>query len=163
MVRPGDTKLRQFEGYNTFEDRGRNEYIEAKPFVTGETLILAPEIPSGASPFRPCPANCSCSTAATWPRTAGSSPGRCSDPDDRQGGRVGGSSEHHAQLDADARHRLLAGGLPPVAEEGRGNQTRQERLGARDGVGLRSHGRRHAVERRKALSSRGASTCVTGK
>ncbi len=26
-TKPGDTKLRQFEGYTTFEDRGRNEYV----------------------------------------------------------------------------------------------------------------------------------------
>jgi endoglucanase len=43
VVKPGDTKIRQFEGYNTFEDRGRNEYVDAKPIATGRSLVLAPE------------------------------------------------------------------------------------------------------------------------
>jgi endoglucanase len=45
VVKPAGTKLRQFEGYNTFEDRGRNEYVEARPVASGKTLVLAPEDP----------------------------------------------------------------------------------------------------------------------
>jgi endoglucanase len=44
-TRSGDTKIRQFEGYNTFDDRGRNEYVEAHPVAVGKTLVLAPEDP----------------------------------------------------------------------------------------------------------------------
>ncbi len=44
-TKPGDTKIRQFEGYSTFDDRGRNEYVEAHPIASGKTLILAPEDP----------------------------------------------------------------------------------------------------------------------
>lgn len=45
VVRSGETKIRQFEGYNTFEDRGRNEYVEPRPFAAGRRLVLAPEDP----------------------------------------------------------------------------------------------------------------------
>jgi len=45
VTKPGDTKIRQFEGYTTFDDRGRNEYVEAQPVATGQTLVLAPEDP----------------------------------------------------------------------------------------------------------------------
>jgi endoglucanase len=44
-TKPGDTKIRQFEGYSTFDDRGRNEYVEAHPVAAGRTLVLAPEDP----------------------------------------------------------------------------------------------------------------------
>ncbi len=44
-TKPADTKIPQFEGYNTFEDRGLNEYVEPKPFAVGQTLVLAPEDP----------------------------------------------------------------------------------------------------------------------
>ena len=44
-VKPADTKIRQFEGYTTFDDRGREEYVEAGPVATGKTLVLAPEDP----------------------------------------------------------------------------------------------------------------------
>ena len=44
-IKPGDTKIRQFEGYSTFDDRGRNEYVEAQPVAAGKTLVLAPEDP----------------------------------------------------------------------------------------------------------------------
>ena len=44
-VKPADTKVRQFEGYTTFEDRGRKEYVEPDPVATGKTLVLAPEDP----------------------------------------------------------------------------------------------------------------------
>ena len=42
-TKPGATKMRQFEGYSTFDDRGRNEYPEAHPIAVGKTLVLAPE------------------------------------------------------------------------------------------------------------------------
>jgi len=42
---PAAAKITQFEGYSTFDDRGRNEYVEADPFATGKTLVLAPEDP----------------------------------------------------------------------------------------------------------------------
>ena len=45
VTKPGNTKISQFEGYSTFDDRGRNEYVEAQPVATGQTLVLAPEDP----------------------------------------------------------------------------------------------------------------------
>jgi endoglucanase len=45
VVKPGDTKIRQFEGYTTFEDRGRNEYLEPAPVAAGKTLVLAADDP----------------------------------------------------------------------------------------------------------------------
>jgi endoglucanase len=44
-VKPAATKIRQFEGYSTFDDRGRNEYVEADPVAVGKTFVLAPEDP----------------------------------------------------------------------------------------------------------------------
>jgi hypothetical protein len=44
-VRPAETRIRQFQGYTTFEDRGRGEYVEPAPLATGKTLVLAPEDP----------------------------------------------------------------------------------------------------------------------
>jgi endoglucanase len=44
-TRSADTKIRQFEGYSTFDDRGRNEYVEAHPVARGKTFVLAPEAP----------------------------------------------------------------------------------------------------------------------
>ena len=44
-VKPADTQLRQFAGFSTFDDRGRNEYVEPKPIAEGSTLILASEDP----------------------------------------------------------------------------------------------------------------------
>jgi endoglucanase len=44
-VRPAATQIRQFAGHSTFDDRGRGEYVEADPFATGKTLVLAPEDP----------------------------------------------------------------------------------------------------------------------
>jgi endoglucanase len=44
-IRPGDTKIVQYEGYTTFDDRGRNEYPEARPVATGRTFVFAPEDP----------------------------------------------------------------------------------------------------------------------
>ena len=44
-VKPADTQIRQYEGYTTFDDRGRNEYVEPKPFAAGKAFVLAPEDP----------------------------------------------------------------------------------------------------------------------
>ena len=45
ITKPGDSKIPQFEGYTTFDNRGRNEYVEAQPVATGQTFVLAPEDP----------------------------------------------------------------------------------------------------------------------
>jgi endoglucanase len=44
-VKSADTKIPQFAGHSTFDDRGRSEYIEPKPIATGKILIMAPEDP----------------------------------------------------------------------------------------------------------------------
>jgi len=44
-TKSADTKIRQFEGYSTFDDRGRNEYLEARPVAAGKSFVLAPEDP----------------------------------------------------------------------------------------------------------------------
>jgi hypothetical protein len=44
-ARPAAAKPRQFQGYLTFEDRGRGEYLEPGPFASGKTLVLAPDDP----------------------------------------------------------------------------------------------------------------------
>jgi hypothetical protein len=45
QVKPADTQVRQFEGYSTFDDRGRKEYVEPAPMAVGRTLVLAPDDP----------------------------------------------------------------------------------------------------------------------
>jgi endoglucanase len=42
-VRPLSQKIPQFNGYSTFDDRGRNEFLVPQPLVTCKTLVLAPE------------------------------------------------------------------------------------------------------------------------
>jgi endoglucanase len=42
---PAATRLRQYAGHSTFDDRGRREYVEPEPIATGRTLVLAPEDP----------------------------------------------------------------------------------------------------------------------
>ena len=44
-VKPASTQIRQFEGYSTFDDRGRNEYVEPEPVAVGKTFVLAAEDP----------------------------------------------------------------------------------------------------------------------
>ncbi len=44
-VRPAQSQIRQFAGHSTFDDRGREEYVEPKPIERGRTLVLAPEDP----------------------------------------------------------------------------------------------------------------------
>ncbi len=45
VVKPSAEKIPQFAGHNTFDDRGRNEFIEHEPIAKGKTFILAPEDP----------------------------------------------------------------------------------------------------------------------
>jgi endoglucanase len=44
-VRPLAQKLPQFNGYSTFDDRGRNEFLVPDPLERCRTLVLAPEDP----------------------------------------------------------------------------------------------------------------------
>jgi endoglucanase len=44
-VRPLTEKIPQFNGYSTFDDRGRNEFLVPDPLAKCRTLILAPEDP----------------------------------------------------------------------------------------------------------------------
>lgn len=44
-IEPISTKIPQFEGYTTFDDRGRGEYIDSKPLTSGKSIALAPEDP----------------------------------------------------------------------------------------------------------------------
>ena len=44
-VRPLAQKIPQYNGYSTFEDRGRNEFLVPEPLATCRTLALAPEDP----------------------------------------------------------------------------------------------------------------------
>lgn len=44
-VKPAGTQIRQFEGYSTFDDRGRGEYVEPDPIASGKTMVFAPEDP----------------------------------------------------------------------------------------------------------------------
>src|SRR4030066_494484 len=39
---PSSKKIPQFAGHNTFDDRGRGEFIVPLPLATGKTFILAP-------------------------------------------------------------------------------------------------------------------------
>jgi len=45
VVKPVSEKIPQFEGHNTFDDRGRGEYIDPMPLGSCKTLVLAPEDP----------------------------------------------------------------------------------------------------------------------
>ena len=45
VAKPANTKIPQFEGYTTFDDRGRNDYVEVRPVAVGRTFVLAPEDP----------------------------------------------------------------------------------------------------------------------
>lgn len=44
-IEPVSKKIHQFEGYTTFDDRGRGEFIVPEPLATGRTMVLAPEDP----------------------------------------------------------------------------------------------------------------------
>ena len=45
VIKPVAEKIPQFAGHNTFDDRGRGEYIDPMPLASGKTLVLAPEDP----------------------------------------------------------------------------------------------------------------------
>jgi endoglucanase len=45
VVKPASTQVRQFEGYSTFDDRGRGEYVEPDPVAAGKTMVFAPDDP----------------------------------------------------------------------------------------------------------------------
>ena len=45
VVKPNTDKITQFSGHTTFDDRGRNEFVDPLPITTGSTFILAPEDP----------------------------------------------------------------------------------------------------------------------
>jgi endoglucanase len=42
---PPENRIRQFEGYSTFDLRGHTDSVEALPFAAGRTLAMAPEHP----------------------------------------------------------------------------------------------------------------------
>ena len=42
-MRPKSEKISQFWGLSTFDDRGRDEFIVAKPISKGHTIVMAPE------------------------------------------------------------------------------------------------------------------------
>ncbi|WP_417885733.1 glycoside hydrolase family 9 protein [Zunongwangia sp.] len=44
-IKSADEKIRQFADHNTFDDRGRNEYIAPEPLASGNKIVLAPEDP----------------------------------------------------------------------------------------------------------------------
>ena len=44
-VLPLSKKIPQFNGYSTFDDRGRGEFLAPKPLASGKTIVLAPEDP----------------------------------------------------------------------------------------------------------------------
>ncbi|WP_245816779.1 glycoside hydrolase family 9 protein [Reichenbachiella agariperforans] len=45
LTKSSSQKIPQFAGHNTFDDRGRDEYIVPLPLESGKNLILAPENP----------------------------------------------------------------------------------------------------------------------
>ncbi|WP_100614746.1 glycoside hydrolase family 9 protein [Confluentibacter citreus] len=46
ITRPNSDKLKQFKGYETYDDRGTGEFIDPLPLETGRMLLLAPDEPS---------------------------------------------------------------------------------------------------------------------
>lgn len=44
-IRPSSQKIPQFGGHNTFDDRGKKEYIVTLPLASGKSLLFAPENP----------------------------------------------------------------------------------------------------------------------
>ncbi|MCX2836623.1 glycoside hydrolase family 9 protein [Salinimicrobium sp. MT39] len=45
VTRPNSEKLKQYKGYETYDDRGTGEFIDVLPLETGRTLLLAPDEP----------------------------------------------------------------------------------------------------------------------
>ncbi|OYX28564.1 MAG: glycoside hydrolase [Flavobacteriales bacterium 32-35-8] len=46
ITRPNSDKLKQFKGYETYDDRGTGKFIDPLPLETGRMLLLAPDEPS---------------------------------------------------------------------------------------------------------------------
>ncbi|MCB9056181.1 MAG: glycoside hydrolase family 9 protein [Chitinophagales bacterium] len=44
-IEKADNKIPQFNGYNTFDDRGKKEFIIPQPLAQAKTFVLAPEDP----------------------------------------------------------------------------------------------------------------------
>lgn len=44
-VKPIADKIPQFAGHSTFDDRGRNEFVDPEPIAVGKLLVMAPEDP----------------------------------------------------------------------------------------------------------------------
>lgn len=44
-IESADKKIKQFENFSTFDDRGRGEFIIPEPIATGKQLVMAPEDP----------------------------------------------------------------------------------------------------------------------
>ena len=42
---PPEKKIRQFEGFSTFDRHGHEDYVDALAFAAGKTLVMAPEDP----------------------------------------------------------------------------------------------------------------------
>lgn len=45
VVKPDSEKIPQFHGHTTFDDRGKNEFVEPEPMAIGSRLVLAPADP----------------------------------------------------------------------------------------------------------------------
>ncbi|MGF1637072.1 MAG: cellulase N-terminal Ig-like domain-containing protein [Cyclobacteriaceae bacterium] len=45
ITRPNSEKLKQFKGYETYDDRGTGEFIDPLPLETGRSFLLAPDEP----------------------------------------------------------------------------------------------------------------------
>ncbi len=45
VTKPNTEKLKQYKGYETYDDRGTGEFIDVLPLETGRTLLLAPDEP----------------------------------------------------------------------------------------------------------------------
>ncbi len=144
-TKPGDTKIRQFEGYSTFDDRGRNEYVEAHPVAAGKTLVLAPEDPERRVTIQSLSGELQLLDGRNLAQNGWFIVRSLLQVEgDRESGGMGGPPERHPELDAGPGHRLLAGRLSPRAEESGGHRARRERHAPPDRVPLRGDARRHA-------------------
>ena len=46
VTRPNSEKLKQFKGYETYDDRGTGEFIDVLPLETGRSILMASDEPS---------------------------------------------------------------------------------------------------------------------
>ena len=129
---PPEKKIPQFEGFSTFDLHGHTDYVEAQPIAAGKTLVMAPEDPerfvtirslsgdlqlldgrnlaqNGWFVVRTLLATKTTGKVAEWYVEPHTIPGWI----------------------AHARHRLLAGGLSPVAAEAGRDRAGPERHAAR--------------------------------